>query len=936
QETSSIGDVAVAPSDPDILWVGTGEPNNRQSSTFGRGVYRSLDGGATFSSMGLSDTHHIGKVLVHPTDPSRVYVAALGALWSQSEERGVYRTTNGGGSWERVLFVDRDTGAVTLAMDPVNPDVLYAATYQRRRVPWGFDGGGPGSGIYRSTDGGENWQKLTEGIPAGPLGRIGIAVSRADPGVVYALIEHAEESGLYRSADRGGSFERINEINPRPMYYSKVILDPNDGERIYVLGSSFHVSDDGGETFTENEEMTPTYDVGVHGDHHALLVDPADSNHLVLGGDGGLYFSWDRGRSWDKINNIPLTQFYAIAVDLDEPYNIYGGAQDTHSWAGPSTTRNHVGILNQDWFQTNFGDGMYQQADPNDATVLYTESQGGNLQRVDRRTGDRKSIRPYPSEDQDEYRFHWTSPLRISRHDPGVLFFGGNRLFISRDRGDSWMASPDLTWNEDRDELPIMGAEPNDRTLSRHDGVSDWGTVTTIAESPLDPRLLYVGTDDGRIQQTRDGGETWRSLEANLAPFDSKRTTVSRIVASHSEASRAYVSLDRHQLGDFAPYLFVTEDGGDSWRSIVSDLPERGWINVVVEHPRNGDLLFVGTETGLFVSFDRGGEWMRMTGNFPTVPVDDIVIHPRDNDLVVGTHGRSIYILDDITPLEHHRPRSDSIELFDIRKATLFLPWKHESYLGQRPFIGPNAPFGALITYRLPSDVSETPLIRIKNQAGVELRTLPGTARAGFNRIVWDLRVRAPELVGDSGPLAPPGGYSVALEVSGERRESSVQVVLDPRLEIPEPELQGRFEFLTEVNALRARLAQAVSKAKELEEELDRVSAVLRGDERADIRTSIEEGLEKLTASSEPLGGGSSSFRNPSLAAQATRLYRELEGNQAQQGTLHGPTEVQRERLRRLTQEAEQKLAEHEAVVTSLVSELNERLREVGPLRIQG
>lgn len=935
EETSSIGDVAVAPSDPELVWVGTGEANNRQSSSFGSGLYKSEDGGESFSYSGLEGTGHIGKVLVHPRDPERVLVAALGPLWSPGADRGVYRTLDGGKSWEKVLFVDENTGAVTMAMDPVNPDVLYAALYQRRRVPWGFSGGGPGGGLYKSTDGGSSWRRLAKGLPGGIVGRIGIDVFRRDPRIVFAIVEHATEGGVYRSSDRGESWEKLSSFNPRPMYYSQIYVDPNDARRIYVLGSSFHVSDDGGRTFVENEEMTPTYDVGVHGDHHSLWIDPASSDHLVLGNDGGLYFSWDRGRSWDKVNNFPIAQFYSVAVDMAVPFNVYAGAQDTHSWMGPSATRNQAGILNRDWVQIHFGDGMYQQADPIDPTTVYTSSQGGNVIRLDRRTGDRKSIKPYPGEGQDAYRFHWTSPLLVSVHDPKVLYLGGNRLFVSRDRGDSWTASTDLSWHEDRDELPIMGVVPDETTLSRNDGVDDWGTITTLAESPLDARVIYVGTDDGRVQLSRDGGASFESIESNLAGFDPKRATVSRVAASHAAAGRAYVSFDRHQLGDFAPYLFVTEDFGKSFRAVSKTLPARGWVNVVIEDPRNPDLLFVGTETGLFLSFDRGASFLRMTGNFPTVPVDDLVIHPRDHDLVVATHGRSIYILDDITPLERHRPGGDPIELFDPRPATLFLPWKNESYGGQRRFAGDNPPSGALITYYLAEEKRGQVRFSILGPDGNALRNFEGPSGKGFHRLAWDLRANAPEgVTRGRGALVPPGRYRIELALESDERTSFVDVVLDSRLDVSDVEFRDRYEFLTAMNALAARLSAIVARATALEDRLAAAQALIAPEKDETAESRIRTAREEIETARKPIGGGAPSFRDPDLSTQLGGLFGELEGGGVQQGTLHGPTPVQRERLRLLEEKSEAAMTRFDEVVARVLGEVNESLRGLGPLQI--
>jgi photosystem II stability/assembly factor-like uncharacterized protein len=934
EETSSIGDVAMAPSDPDFLWVGTGEPNNRQSSTFGLGVYRSENGGESFERVGLENTEHIGKVVVHPREPGQVFVAALGPLWGSSEHRGVYRTLDSGKTWQKVLFVDENTGVSTLQMDPVNPDVLYAAAYQRRRTPWGFAGSGPGSGLLKTSDGGNEWRRLRDGLPEGPLGRIGLSIYRSDTRIVFAIVEHETEGGVYRSTDRGERWEKRSSHNPRPMYYSKIFVDPNDADRVYVLGSSFHVSDDGGRTFVENEGMSPTYDVGVHGDHHALWIDPSNSRHLVLGGDGGLYYSWDRGATWDKVNNIPLAQFYGIAVDMDEPYNVYGGAQDTHSWMGPSATRNYIGIVNSDWVQTNFGDGMYQQTDPTDPTIVYTESQGGNVVRLDRRTGDRKAIKPYPKEGEDDYRFHWTAPLLVSRHDPRVLYIGGNRLFVSEDRGDNWTASADLTWNEDRDELPIMGSVPNESTLSRHDGVSDWGTVTTIAESPASSAIVWVGTDDGRVQLSRDGGKTFESREGNLRALEPRRATVSRIVASHAAEGRAYLSFDRHQLGDFAPYLFVTEDFGESFRALGGGLPEKGWVNVVLEHPRNPELLFAGTETGLFVSFDRGASFARMTGNFPTVPVDDLAIHPRENDLVVGTHGRAFYILDDVEALERHRPGGDSIELFDVRKATVFLPWKHESYGAQRQFVGENPPFGALVTYRL-AGASGDVSIRIEDSDGNPVRTLSGPSGDGFHRVVWDLRTESPEGVRRGrGPHVPPGRYRVELSVGSERRETTVDVAIDSRVDVGAAESRERFDFLVRTNALRSRLAAAASRAESLRKRIDAEKEVLSASDHAELRERMNEFVAEIEVKEKAVGGGPPSFQNPNLSARVGSLFGEIDGSGVQQGSLRGPTPTQQRRLLALEKEADDAMQKLDGAINGAVEELNERLQKIGALRI--
>lgn len=939
EATSSIGDIALAPSDPETVWVGTGEPNNRQSSTHGNGVYRSLDGGATWWHAGLADTHHIGRVVIHPRDPATVFVAAVGHLWGPNEARGVFRTTDAGKNWEKVLFIDEDTGVNDLAMDPANPRILYAAAYQRRRTPWGFSGGGPGSGLYRSTDAGDTWSRLTNGLPEGPLGRIGLDIHRNDPRIVYAIVQ-AKDGGIYRSDDRGEHWTRVNELNPRPMYYSHIRVDPRDARRVYVLGAPFYYSDDGGETFVRNTEMSPSYDVGVHGDHHSLWIDPANGDHLVLGGDGGLYVSWDRGRAWDKINNLPLVQFYGIAVDMQSPYFIYGGAQDTHSWGGPSATHTRIGILNDDWFQINFGDGMYQAVDPTDARVVYTESQSGNIVRFDPLSGDRKVIKPQPTAGEEPYRFHWTAPIALSPHAPETVYLGGNRLFVSRDRGETWSATEDLTRAEDRDALPIMGVVPDTDTLSRHDGTSAWGTITTVSESPVTAGLLYVGTDDGRVQVSRDAGTTWQSMDGRFPGVDEERTLVSRVVASAASAGRAYVTFDRHRLDDMRPYVFTTDDHGGTWRSITAGLPESGWVNVLVEHPRVPELLFVGTETGLFVSVDRGDHWAPLRGNFPTVPVDDLVVHPRDDDLVVGTHGRGIYILDDLTPLRDLASGSElsAVHLFAPPPAVEYLPWKHESYRAQRDFVGANPPYGVSLTYRWPHDpttdaeaTAESDLtLAILNSDGLvvrEIDVLP--SHRGMNRVHWDLRSARPaSLSTGRGPLVPPGEYSARLTTDDETTEVPLTILADPSNRATPAAQKARYVFLTTTNEQRARLEDSTELLEGLLEEVERLKAG-EHDLPDDVVREIGAIDESAVTIRDALQASGPAGRR-SLVSQANSLFGDLDGDNVRQGTLSGPTQAQQDRLTALMTEIDTHQAEVERLIAEDVASLNQALAEAG------
>ncbi len=877
--TTSLGAVEVAPSDPQTIWVGTGEPTNRQSSSFGNGIYLSRDGGDTFENVGLAQSEHVGRILVHPEDPDLVYVAALGPLWRSGGQRGVFRTSDAGETWEHVLDISADTGAVDIEMDPTDPTILYAAVYTRRRTAWGFNGGGPEGGLWRTFDGGDAWDRLENGIPEGPLGRIGVEVAASNPAVLFATIEHATESGTYRSPDRGQNWAKVNDLNPRPMYYSHIEVDPVDDARVYVLGSAFYYSDDHGETFTRNEDMTPTYDIGVHGDHHALWVDPEENHHLLLGNDGGVHESWDRGRSWRKLNNIPLAQFYAISLDAETPYNIYAGAQDTHSWMGPSQTRRQAGILNSDWIQINFGDGMDQESVPGVAGTAITSSQNGGFVRLDVRTGNRMSIRPTPGPDENRYRFHWLSPIASSTHEPGRIFVGGNRFFASDDLGGTWTASEDLTRSEDRSELPILGVRPAEGMLSMHDGVAAWGTITTLAESPLVAGLIYVGTDDGRLARSEDGGESWRFVERNL-PLDTQRHAISRITPSAHREDRLYVAIDRHQSGDFSGYVLVSENRGGRFSPISLGLP-RAWVNDIVEHPAGENVLIAGTEAGASITFDRGRSWVRFAGGLPDVPVDDVEIHPTELDLVFGTHGRSIYILDDSGPIA--RRTTDGSLLFEPKPAEVFLPWKDESYEAQARYAGENPPYGALLTVYLTTPDSMAPVsLQILDEDENVVADVEVEERRGFQRVAWDLRRAggaedAPGVCRIAGPRVATGAWQARLQTETATRTAPIEVVLDAGQTVTEEQYAERSEFLEEIHAT---VMEACA-----------VAAGLEGED--DLSDEAQEALDQLS----PTGG----FRNPSALARLARLYGGFTGDAVRQGTLHPPEPLHRDEAERLT-----------------------------------
>ena len=817
QPVSSIGAVAVAPSDPSVVWVGTGEANNRQSSSWGNGVYKSLDGGRTWQHVGLADTQHIGRIVIHPRDSNIVYVAALGHLWGPNHERGVYKTTDGGKSWTTALYVSEDTGASDIVIDRESPDTLYAAMYERRRTAFGYDGGGPESGLHKSVDGGEHWTRLTNGIPRGDLGRIGIDIYRRNSNIVYALIENAQ-GGVFRSNDKGATWARMSATNPRPSYFSQIRVDPNNDLRVWVSGTSLMSSEDGGKTFRNSTLSTANGIYGsMHEDFHAQWIDPANSDHMIAGNDGGMQTTWDGGAHWELHNNVAIGQFYGISYDFKRPYNVCGGLQDNDSWCGPSLAPIIRGITNDEWLKVGGGDGMYSQVDPEDSNIVYAEGQDGNITRRDLRTEQSRSIRPREQDEKEpRFRFHWTTPFVISHFDPKMLYMGGNYVFRSTDRGDSWQKlGADLTTGADRTKMQILGKVPDKDTLSRNDGVTSFPEITTLSESPVRAGILWAGTSDGNVQVMRDG-KTWNNVMANI-PGVPKGTFVSRVLASKYGEGSAFVAFDGHRNNDFKPYLFMTTDFGGHWTDLTNGLPQNtGTVHVIVEHFRNPNLLFAGTELGLFASFDRGQNWQELKNNLPRVPVDDILIHPRENDLILGTHGRSIWILDDITPLEQLSAKimTSDAHLFDIRPAVEWHLMDAKTAIGHAFYVAQNPPYGALIQFYLKSKTERGALkIDVLNGDGKVVRTLADVPNeTGLNRVAWDLRTdspapnAAPAAGGGGGRggaargyLVPPGEYSVRLAVAGASQTKKVLVEDDVRVKLSPEDRAERTKAITEL-----------------------------------------------------------------------------------------------------------------------------------------
>ncbi|HEX4568343.1 MAG TPA: hypothetical protein VH138_17035, partial [Vicinamibacterales bacterium] len=839
QGLMSIGDIAVSQSNPDLVYVGSGESNNRQSTSWGDGVYKSTDGGKTYTNVGLKTSRHINRIIIDPRNNDVVWVAATGPLFGAGGERGIYKTTDGGKTWKQTLKGDEYTGANDLAIDMTNDKTLYASTYQRLRTACCMNGGGPGSGIWKSTDGGETWTRLKNGLPEGSLGRIALDVYRRRPNILYALIEGpaagrgggrgagggggaaaaggaggagraagagtagaagaaAEEqaapaqfgggrgmattvtqsaTGLYRSDDSGANWRKVNDENARPMYFSQVRIDPNDPETVWMGGVKLHLTTDGGKSINTN--ATPT----AHDDVHAIWLDPSNSNHALIGDDGGVYQTFDQAKTWTFVPNLPVGLFYHVSVDNSTPFNVCGGMQDNYDWCGPSQVRGAVGIANYQWATIQGGDGFVVLQDPKDNRVIYSESQDGNVVRVDRTTFETISIRPQAPAGEPPYRFQWDTPIVISPHDPAVVYIGGNRVFRAADRGLTFTPiSPDLTSNIDRDTITTMGLKGSDITISKNDGIVSWGTVVALAESPKKAGVLYAGTDDGHLQVTKDAGKSWNDVYKNL-PNAPKEGYVSRVTPSHFAEGTVYATIDNHRLNDYGTYIYASTDYGQTWKSINGNLGSVGEVVVkcITEDQKNADVLYMGAETGLFISVDRGATWWHPKTNFPTVRLDEITLHPRDNAMVLATHGRAIWILDHVEPIqEYAAAQKTEAKLFTPPPGAMYRrPARDRNYefWGDNAFYGENPPQAAVISYYVKSKPNDVKL-KITDVAGRDVReiSIPSDAlKAGINTACWDLRVQpapTPEVAGarGGGPAGRGGrgGRGAAQAAGGE------------------------------------------------------------------------------------------------------------------------------------------------------------------------
>jgi len=879
----SIGWVVLDPNDPAVVWVGAGESNSQRSVSYGDGIYRSDDGGKNWQNLGLKKSEHIGRVVVDPRDSKVVYVAAEGPLWGPGGDRGLYKTTDGGKNWKAVLTVGENTGVADVAIDPSNPDIVYAAAYQRRRHVFTLIDGGPESAIYKSADAGATWNKLKSGLPTVDMGRIGLAVSPVDPNVVYATIEAADgKGGIFRSNDKGATWDRRNEFDVGAMYYAQIIPDPKNVDRIFVMNVSLRESLDGGKTLHKVEETNH------HGDNHAIWIDPDNTKHWLLGSDGGMYETWDDAKNWEFKANLPTVQFYDVAVDNALPfYNVCGGTQDNFSWCGPERTRNINGIMNSDWYVTTGGDGFRSQVDPVDANTVYSESQYGVLVRYDKPTGQELVLQPQEGKGEPALRWNWDSPVIISPHSHTRLYFAANKLFRSDDRGDTWKAiSGDLSRQIDRNKLPVMGKVWDPDAVAKGTSTSFYGNIVALAESQKKEGLIFAGTDDGLIQMTPDGGQNWTKYDKFTGVPD--MTYVSRLAASQHDANTVYAAFDNHKNEDFKPYLLRSTDAGKTWASIAGNLPENGPVLAFAEDAVNANLLFAGTEFGAFFTIDGGRHWVQLKGGLPTIAVRDMVLQAREGDLVIATFGRGFYVLDDISALRQIKAESlEQAALFPVKDSPLYIE-RHplggpkKGFQGEAFYTAENPPYGAVFTAYLKEKLktkkekrqeaekeaakknqtlpyptndelrAETEerkpevYFMVYDEAGAPIRRVEGSIEAGFQRAAWDLRYPVVALreheddeedfppASTQGTLVLPGPYSVQAfqKVGGAVTElgaaQNFRVVAEGQPAMNAADREALEGFHRKVARLYRAVSGATHTAHDVEERLKSIREALR------------------------------------------------------------------------------------------------------------
>jgi photosystem II stability/assembly factor-like uncharacterized protein len=978
----SIGCLAMSPLDRHTLWVGTGENNSQRSVAYGDGVYKSTDGGQSFSRVGLENSEHIGMIAIHPKDPNTVFVAAQGPLWKDGGDRGLYKTTDGGKSWSKVLEISPMTGINEVHIDPANPDIMYASSYQRRRHTWVLIDGGPESTIYKSSDGGKTWRKASRGLPSADMGKIGLAISPVNPEVVYAIIESVEgQGGVFRSTNRGETWEKRGiYVSSSPQYYNEIVCCPHDVNRVYSLDTATMISEDGGKSFVALGEDDK------HVDNHALVIDPSDPNHLLLGCDGGLYETWDRGRTYDFKQNLPLTQFYKVAVSNDKPfYFVYGGTQDNATQGGPSRTNNDHGIRNSDWFITVFGDGFEPAIDPQDPDTIYSQWQYGGLVRYNRKTGERVDIKPQEAKEGPPLRWNWDSALLISPHNPKRIYFASQMLHRSDDRGDNWRAvSPDLTRQIDRNTLKVMGRVWGVDAVAKNSSTSLYGNIVALDESPKVEGLLYVGTDDGLVQISEDSGTTWRKVEQFGTMDVPEFGYINDIEADMHDPNTVYVAVNNHKRGDFRPYLLKSTDRGMHWQLISGNLPERGSVYCLKQDHVNPKLLFCGTEFGCYFTVDGGEKWVPLKSGLPPIAIRDMEIQRRENDLVLASFGRGFFIMDDYSPLRDIKPELlETNHMFPIKKGQMYqvispLGVSERGFQGANFFTAPNPDYGTTFTYYLkeelktkksqrvkkdrelssagkdvpyPSwedlkaedrEVAPTRWLTIRDAAGNVVRKLPASTGKGLVRTQWDFRHAGAggggrRRGGGSGPIAVPGKYTV--EISQMVEGNVTEVLPKTEFEIEpltfgdtsEINRQSIIEFSKSVLRLSSAVNAAMQNASEASEQLDAIEALTSSSAEVDpslwkdirvLQLRLQNVLEKFNG--DPTRTRRNEDAMPGLSG---RLSTAMMGAM---GSTSGPTGTHRRQYEIAGEEFDAALVELNQLLDTDIPALLKRLDEIG------